>query len=207
MSNRNAKANNRTNKTSQHQHGATLLVSLMMLVIVLIIGVSLASIALMGEKSSRNDRDRKIAYEAAESALTDAEMDIENAGTTSRSDIFAADSAQGFTANCGAGNTNKYQGLCDNIVGNNAAWKSVDVDIANSDDNSKSVAYGRFTGNKMQTGGGSLPAKLPRYIIELMNENTVGSATNNNYMYRITAIGFGSDVDTQVVLQTFYKKP
>ena len=61
----------------RYQYGATLLVTLLMLVVVLLLGIAAAQIALQGEKSSRNDRDRQIAFQAAEAALLDAEMDIE----------------------------------------------------------------------------------------------------------------------------------
>ena len=75
-----------------------------MLVIVLIIGISLASFSLMGEKASRNDRDRKIAFEAAESALFDAELDIDN---SQRSYLFSPNSVEGFALNCGRGDGKK----------------------------------------------------------------------------------------------------
>jgi type IV pilus assembly protein PilX len=75
------------------QQGAALIVSLLMLVAVMLLGVSAAHIALEGEKASRNDRDRQLAFQAAEAGLMDAEMDIENAsGPASRSHIFTRDS-------------------------------------------------------------------------------------------------------------------
>ena len=59
-------------RASGRQRGASLIVSLLMLVAVLVLGISAAQIALQGEKASRNDRDRQIAFQAAEAALMDA---------------------------------------------------------------------------------------------------------------------------------------
>ena len=82
-------------------------------------------------------------------------------------------------------------------------WQTVDF----SDDGESAVRYGTFTGQTFQTGQGSLPAKLPRYVIELMVYNKPGeSAEKVSYFYRVTAIGFGPRDTTQVVLQTFYRK-
>jgi len=58
------------------QQGASLLIVLLMLVVVMLFGVSAAQLTLMNEKSSRNDRDRHIAFQAAEAGLRDAERDI-----------------------------------------------------------------------------------------------------------------------------------
>ncbi len=60
----------------------------------------------------------------------------------------------------------------------------------------------------MPIGTGTLPARLPRYIIELMPYaragHDAGKRTGN--FYRITAIGFGASASTCVVLQAFYLK-
>ena len=160
----------------------------------------------MGERAARNERDRVIALHAAEFALSDAELDIENSSAPeSRSAIFSPRSTEGFSGSCGQGEGNIYQGLCSNI--NNypiVPWLT--TDIANSSTNSSSVRFGRFTGQTMPHNGGPLPAQLPRYIIELMMDNTPGQSADAHYMYRVTAIGFGSGIGTQVVVQSIYRK-
>lgn len=184
------------------QHGASLVVALLMLAAVAMLGVSAAQIALQDEKASRNDSDRQVAMQAAEAALSDAELDIEN---SSRSRIFAPGSAEGFAADCGSAPADIYLGLCLHAGPAQApVWQKVDL---MSD--AESVAYGRFTGQNLQTGAGLLPARLPRYVIELMSFTKRGEAVGNDditYFYRITAIGFGLRETTQVVLQTFYRK-
>ncbi len=184
-----------------------------MLVVVLLLGIAAAQIALQGEKSSRNDRDRQIAFQAAEAVLLDAEMDIEHSpdADRSRSYIFSSSSALGFPgeadAACGSGTQNIYLGLCRSAAeGVVPVWQTVNF-MDGDDKTSHSVPYGRFTGQSFQTGAGSLSARVPRYIIELMTHRKVGESTDQaDYLYRITAIGFGTRETTQVVLQTVYRK-
>lgn len=193
------------------QAGSSLIITLLMLMAVMLLGLSAAQIALSGEKASRNDRDRQIAFQAAEAALIDAELDIQNSPSSlSRSALFSRDSALGFPAesdgNCGAGLRSQILGLCNRKPpGVTPAWQA--VDFANVDSNTtQSVPYGTFTGQQFTVGNGS-SIRAPRYVIELMVFNQPGeSADKVSYFYRLTAIGFGIRESTQVVLQTFYRK-
>jgi type IV pilus assembly protein PilX len=192
------------------QQGAALVVSLFMLVAVLLISISGSQIAMQEEKASRKDRDHQIAFQAAEAALMDAELDIENSPSpaNSRSNIFSPHRTEGFTPGCGNRNNKVYWGLC-NKAGEGAPpiWQA--IDFLDESENARSIPYGHFTGHTLQTGAGTLPAKPPRYVIELMPYNKEGEeATHEDlaYFYRVTAIGFGTRDTTQVVLQTFYRK-
>ena len=178
----------------------------MLLLVVLIAGISFANFSIMAEKSARNERDWVMAIEAAEFALTDAETDIENSAFPgSRSAIFSPNSALGFTENCGRGADNLYQGLCINSTNaQQPVWAS--ADIADTGPNSPSVQLGRYTGQTMPHGAGPFPCQLPRYIIELMLDTTIGQTTEANYLYRITAIGFGADPNSRAVVQSVYRK-
>jgi len=189
-----------------YDKGATLIFSLLILIVILLLGTSLANIALIGEKSSRNEHDRLVAMLAAESALADAETDIENAATNvSRSAMFSPKSNAGFIEGCGKGDANIYQGLCfSNETTPMPLWNT--VNIADTGANSISVKFGRFTGRTMPVGQGALPCQLPRYIIELMPDYLPGQAADAPYLYRITAIGFGMSRTTQAVVQSVYRK-
>lgn len=192
------------------QRGATLIVCLVMLFVTLLLGVASAEVALQGERVSRNERDRQIALQAAEAALLDAELDIEDAPdpARSRSDLFASDSAEGFSPGCGHGAAGIHRGLCSHAPDASApAWMS--TDLLDDSAHARSVPYGHFTGQSFQTGGGSLPGRAPRYLIELIPHQRAGedaAAAGPNYLYRITAIGFGVRDSTQVLLQTVYRK-
>lgn len=198
-------------RISQIQRGATLVVTLIILIAVSLMGVSSAHIALLGEKASRNDRDRQIAFQAAEAALLDAELDVSGSpdkGRT-RSALFASNKADGFVDNCGAGTKNVYLGLCLQS-GDQAriAWLAVDF-LDEAPDTTRTVPYGRFTGQSFPTGFGMLPAKPPRYIIELIPYSKAGenaAIEERSYVYRITAVGFGAREGTRVMLQTVYSK-
>lgn len=190
------------------QDGASLVVSLLILIVVLLLGISAAQIALQGEKASRNDRDRQMALQAAEAALKDAELDIQGSvDAASRSSLFASDKTMIFPQ-IGCRSDGDFVGLCASADVNAApAWLT--VDFMDESQSAKSVPYGRFTGQVFQTGKGSLPALPPRYIIELMRFTLPGISAehqNQSNFYRITAIGFGMRDTTQVVLQTFYGK-
>jgi type IV pilus assembly protein PilX len=196
---------------SGRQHGISLVVALIMLVAVMMLGISAVQIALQGEKAARNDRDHQIAFQAAEAALADAERDIGHApdATGTRSTTFSSSKAIGFTEGCGAGDRNPFLGLClPAAQGSAPVWLTVDF-LDTGPSTMKSVPYGKFTGQIFQTGNGSLPGMLPRYIIELMQYNKPGESAGLNgpsYFYRITALGFGMHNTTRVVLQIFYRK-
>lgn len=196
--------------------GATLVYVLCLLIVILLLGVSAAQMALQGEKAARGERDRHVAFQAAEEALMDAQNDIEGLpGAPGRSSLFAPGSAAGFVDGCGDGGA---LGLClPAAKGAPALWLDIELDAdqaASGTGASRTVPYGQFTGAVMQTGQGFLPSRRPRYIIELLPFHPPGeeagaahgSLATGNYVYRITAIGFGAQDSTQVVLQSYYRK-
>lgn len=199
-------------RSRRRQGGVALFTTLIILLLVLLLGVAATQIALQGEKAARNDRDRLIAFHAAEAALLDAELDIRHSPdvSESRSYIFSAGNKQGFPEAtgdaCGSGTQNIYLGLCRAIAdGRTPTWKTLDFDDATNA--THTVAYGRFTGQTLSVGVGSLAARAPRYAIELLEDQSIRELTGRPaYYYRVTAIGFGARDTTRVVLQTVYRK-
>lgn len=192
--------------STPRQHGVALVYTLFVLVVVLLLGASGAQLALQGEKAARGERDRHIAFHAAEEALLDAENDIEaEPGAAGRGARFAPDSALGFPDGCGGAADGDRAGLCLRAADPVApVWQSVDLGAAGG----QSVAYGQFTGAAMPTGQGFLPARAPRYIIEAMPYHLAGEEAGlaPALAYRVTALGFGAREADQVVLQTIYRK-
>lgn len=191
--------------------GTALVMTLLMLTVILLLGAASAQIALQGEKSSRNDRDHQIAFQAAEAALIDAEMDIEKSPDPlrSRSHLFAMEALQELMqgeGECGTGETSALLGICRQLVqGGLPAWSRIDFLAAGQ--SMTAVPYGHFTGQAFQTGVGVMPAIPPRYIIEYLPYRGPGQdAGQAEYLYRITALGFGVRETTQVALQSFYRK-
>jgi type IV pilus assembly protein PilX len=206
-------------RCKSQQKGVSLIVLLMLLIASVFLGTSGAVIVLQAEKSSRVDRDRQTAFQAAEAALIDAENDIDTApnaaGPVQRSYPFLPDSALGFapsdnvstnpSTNCISGDTDPSQGLCRRVLNGTPSWHA--IDLADSSPNSQSVEYGKFTGQSFPVKKSGLSSQPPRYVIELIPYKQPGLNTEaKSYFYRITAIGFGADADTQVVLQAFYRR-
>lgn len=190
--------------------GATLIVTLILLIAVSLIGISTTHIVLMGEKSSRNDRDRQIAFQAAEAALLDAELDISGSPdeVRARSKLFIASGSEGFAEGCGAGKANTYLGLCGHSIDHAAAWLKVDF-LDDAPKTMQTVPYGLFTGHVFESGKGMAPERPPRYIIEQIPFSRAGESAaidDRSYVYRVTAMGFGSRDSARVMLQTFYRK-
>lgn len=163
------------------------------------LGLAAMQGATLEEKMAGNQRDRNIAFEAAEAALRDAEQDIFGSGRIS--------GATGFKTGCNS-NTN-YLGLCLPSSTLIPVWESLDWS-----DSASTVLYVTYGG---KTGASAWPnvARQPRYIIEWlpnMRDSDLGgphynSIPANKSQYRITAIGYGPTDSTEVRLQSVYRTP
>jgi Tfp pilus assembly protein PilX len=190
----------------KHSRGAALLTALFLLLAVLIVGVSGARVAVNAEHAARHERDRHIAFVAAEAALADAELDIAGGSDAAsvRASFFADGSALAFAAGCGAAPGGPTRGLCARAAPDALpVWQQADL----AGEDGVAVPYGAYTGAAMPTGSGALSARSPRYIIELLPLAAAPPAPDPGHFYRITAIGFGALAATRVVLQTVYRKP
>ena len=89
-----------------------------------------------------------------------------------------------------------------------AAWQRIDFtdDAAAS---ARTAAYGQFSGQTMQVGIGPLQQRLPRYLIEAHADRRAGAAADlaaRARIYRISAMGFGAQDGTLVLLQAWYRR-
>ena len=217
------------------QHGASLIVVMLIMIVVSILGVGGAQIALMAERGARNDRDMQLAWQSAEAALIDAEIDLTTPTapitvppslSKARGDIFGMTTVGTggmkrnvqtsalpidnglFPLECGLANT-RNAGLCGlPVVGSTdkPAWLAVDFteeDVTKA----RSTAFGEFTGRTFEAGSiGVQPAQVPRYTIELIPDpGRDKTKPADNYVYRVTAMGFGPREDIQAVLQMLYR--
>jgi len=186
------------------QHGVSLIIVLLLLVIVSILGVGAAQIATMGERSSRNDRDMQVAWQSAEAALMDAEFDIHGPVASNRRAVFTnMANTNAFVSGCGSSGNSK--GLCTLETTGQPAWLAVDFTATNN--TARTAAYGDFTGRAFPAGTGIQPAKAPRYVIEPIEDpaNRDISGSTTSYIYRVTAMGFGPRADIQGVVQIIYR--
>ena len=185
------------NAANRHR-GAALIMTLIMMVVVLMLGMSAVQFAWQGEKAGRGDRDRLIAFHAADAALADAQRDID---ASPRQGLFAQEVVEPFGDVCDNRGMELYLGLCKAAEpASPPVW--TEVNFADDKQN-RSVPYGHFTGQQFQHGVGVMPARLPRYIIERLTRPGVEERAAIVF-YRITALGFGMRDTTQVMLQAFY---
>lgn len=201
-------------KSVVKQRGFSLITTLILLIVVTVLGLAASRIVLMSEKTSRFDRDTQIAFQAAEAALVDAEIDIQgtkdaagNYASSLRMDKFNASdrTASAFPVGCGTGTgAEGKRGMCKQTVGTKPVWYVVDFTDDSAD--AKTVKFGDFTGRQFAAGlTGIRPEMAPRYIIEVIPDASP-SARLTDVLYRITAMGFGPRKETQVVLQVVFRK-
>lgn len=188
--------------------GASLIVVMLILVVVSILGASGIQVAMMGERGTRNDRDQQIAWQSAEAALVDAEFDIEGlpAGSTNkRNAVFKSketDIAK-FIQDCGT--SGQSVGLCNLNAAGKPAWLTVDFTATGAD--APSAQFGTFTGRTFPSGSkGVQPIRAPRYVIEpILDPQFSRTRAQNRYVYRVTAMGFGPNAESQAVVQMIYR--
>ena len=192
---------NPTQPDKRVQRGASLIMVMLILVVVSLLGVGGVQIAIMSERGARNDRDQQIAWQAAEAALIDAEVDMIGATATRRT-LFDGKTQSAFISGCGSSGTSI--GLCDLVLTGKSAWLT--VDFTTTDSSARTTPFGAFTSRTFAAGGvGIQPAKVPRYVIELVPD-PMGDRSDPSFLYRITAMGFGPRDDIQAVLQMLYRK-
>jgi type IV pilus assembly protein PilX len=190
---------NRRGRVGRRACGAVLATTLVLMVLVLMLGLAAARLAGNSEKLTRFDAGRHTAFAAAEAALADAERDIAgpSGGAPGRESILAA-GPSALPPHCGHGADDL--GLCLGSSGQQPPdWQATDL----AHDDSTTVVFGTYTGARMPTDGAGLPRRPPRYLIELLPPRAGVTGT----LCRVTAIGFGEQEGTQVVLQSLYHRP
>ncbi|MBB5391484.1 MULTISPECIES: PilX N-terminal domain-containing pilus assembly protein [unclassified Herbaspirillum] len=168
------------------QHGATLMIALIMLAVILLLGIASASLLMLDERAARNHRAHEQARIAAQAALDDACEEIRRG--------IRIDAAHAFPAEHGCHTDRERLGLCLGSA-HVAGWQSAQLTGAAAG----SASYGQFTGNLPPNLGDGLPA--PRYLIELVAgaDDTIAPSPSP-LTYRLSAIGFGRD-GAQALLQ------
>ena len=178
----------------RRQRGVVLATTLILTLLVLMLGIAAARVSGHAQKNVRYERDRHIAFAAAEAALADAERDIagDGGGTAGRHSLFAT-APLGLSERCGTGADDL--GLCNSKPPAQAPnWQAIDL----ANDDTQSVSFGTFTGARLSPSA----ARLPRYLIEY-----VQPADTSSGVFRVTAVGFGERAGMHVVLQSFYHRP
>lgn len=176
------------------QKGLALPVALVFLLVMTILGLALVNGSVMQEMMLGNSKDSKLAFQAAETALRDAEQDIAQ-------NIIATTS---FVQAC-------TSGLCtppSSWSTPKSASISTLIDWTNS---GNTRSYGAYT------GASALPdvASQPLYVIEKLSGVSVPAGESvgigvkppaGGTAYRITVYATGARPETHVALESIYVK-
>lgn len=172
------------------QGGIALFISLVLLLVLTILGVSVVQTTSLEIRMARNEHDNLLAFQAAESALRDAEVVLE-----------ATTSVVAYT-DAGTGGLWNIPDLTDgNRWEADAVWDTA---------NNLSI--------QAPTPVDAVPGQqAPRYMIEHIasvqrdeNAHQISNTYNNAgaadsvEMFRVTAMGFGGSANSRVMLQTTY---
>lgn len=207
-------ASPRSCRSPRGQRGMALVFVLIMISIVFVIAAVSSRIVTLGERAARNDRDRQTAFQAAEAAISDAEIDImgPNTSGTQRVAMFGT-----LPAGEGCSNASDTRGYCGRLVPASADNTLLDIYkpifAVDDEDDRQWARFGEFTDREDDfpvATTGALPVKLPRYVIEkslVSFRNRAEAVGKPLDAFIVTAIGYGLQPGTQVVLQAMISKP
>jgi type IV pilus assembly protein PilX len=207
-------------KLNSKQNGATLVIAIMFLMVMSLMATGVWRMTMQQESMTGFERDYQIAFEAAERALRDAELDYFNACSkdqTGAETVCTKRSVpiEGMTGFGKLGQTISQDngtcssdGLCSAKAQVSPDFKiyesqpKLDI-LENKDSTEKSVAIGTYTLPSADQGNViALVSKQPRYVIEALQLGG-NNGEKLSVIYRITAIGYGRRADTKVILQSY----
>jgi type IV pilus assembly protein PilX len=178
----------------KHQTGAVLVISLFILVLITLIGVTAIQTTTLEEKMTGNMRDHDIAFQAAESALRDAEMNIIENQVTDPFVWFPDDRNGAFVAGFVAGLYGPNDTILDGkSVSDSASWGNNTRQFL--DVNNDNAIY---TAN---TAPRSVIKRLPPQPGQTVS---MSRGANRDAIFQVTARGEGGSSTSQVVLRTRY---
>lgn len=182
--------------------------------------------SMLGEGTARNQLDQQVARQAAESALRDAERDLNNISTVMPANASCSRGgpigAIGFDGTCTRGlcyitddayRTSVWDDGSGNSINPEPWWPTGKGGLWNNTFSTKPGRTPVGTTNCGFTGGVPLGtytgapyirgvAIQPEYLIEYFKRSIAGGKEIN--VYRITSRGFGYTQRTQAVLQSIY---
>lgn len=175
----------------RRQRGITLIFALIFLILLTMLGGSVAMNNSLQERMAGNTRQRDLAFQATEHALKASDAALGNAASAERvyiDNVIASDPA--------AATATKPAYLLLNGEGH-----------PNDADYWKNTFDWTTTTSTQVTGvPTSLAASNPRYVIEQMPKASCpDDATKTCFYYRVTSRGVGKDSNAIVILQSMYK--
>ena len=168
-----------------HHGGVALFISLALLLVLTIIGVSAVQTTSLDERMARNSRDRMLAFQASESALRDAETFIETVTTAT---IFSDTGANGLWTIAPFGTPPRLE--------RSTLWTGGESAVAPTN----------------LAGIAAPPRYVIEHVASLVREDNAylmgdpygGSSVDRIEILRVTAGGVGGSTNAQVLLQSTY---
>ena len=193
-----------TKMKHNRQHGATLVVALIILLVMSVVGVATMRSSTLQERMAGNNRQKMLSFNAAEFALRQAEADL---------GAWLENSSQLANFN---GTDGKYAEIRPSAFVGAIAPLGTKSDIT---DVTKASLWRKTASDSVEvaeyTAGA---AHKPRYVIELIGQGSLNDTgtqlTNLNadaveevapYFFRITAIGWSKDANIYSVLESIYR--
>lgn len=183
------------------QSGVALVVALLMLLILSLLAVASVDKVNISERIAGNQRDMNSAFQAAEAALLEGERWVLNPPggivlnppvlSTSCSGSACATAVWDTSANGHANDSVRFES------GSEQAWR--DIDWPNK---SRELSVSGGAGNN----GASMTelASNPRYVIEYLGSGSIGAT--NVFYFRITARAVGVTPNSEVILQSIFRR-
>jgi type IV pilus assembly protein PilX len=182
-----------TSFPAHRQRGAILIVSMLMLLVMTLIGVTAVSTTTLEEKMAGNARQRQLAFQAADSALREAEAWLNtNIMTVSQFETTFS------------GTPAELYWVRQPRPGD--ALRSVPMDIYDGS------AWGAGNSQQPATSVVTATQNPPRYVIEYMGRIgepplNYNEPDNRKYAFRVTAIGWGTNNTTTYIAQSTFRIP
>lgn len=169
------------------QQGISLVIVMIFLVILSVLGVSAIQTSTLSSRIARNEADRNLAFQAAEAALRDAELDARNLKYDLSVCVKGVGGCRTQPNDRGSYFTNACtDGRCASVTGATPVWETA----SRWSSSGSSVAYGTYTGAAQI----KLVSQQPRYLLEAFQ-------VDGKSLYRITSVGFGVSPSSQVMMQ------
>lgn len=165
--------------------GVALFISLVLLLVLTIVGVSAVQTTTLETRMARNEHDTMLAFQAAESALRDAEAALEGIVSTAG---FTDGGAGGMWTVADLGDPNRWD--------NAAAWSGGGTVVAPT-----AVANVAEAPRFMIEHVATVVREENAYQI---SDPYAANASDRIEMFRVTARGVGGSENARVLLQTTY---
>ncbi|MFJ3058659.1 PilX N-terminal domain-containing pilus assembly protein [Herbaspirillum sp. NPDC087042] len=170
------------------QRGATLMIALCLLSVILLLGAASTSLLMLDEHAARNHREHVQAHLAAQAALADACDDLMRVRRVT---------LERFDARTGCLHPPESRGLCLGKAAH-SGWQPAQLHGPQA----MTAAYGEFTGRRF---GGAPDIPTPRYLIERLLPARKAAASAPT-LYRLHGIGYGRG-EAMVALQAVVAWP